>query len=176
MTLESGLDFKNRRHSLASSWEDYDNDGDPDLYVSNDYGHNCLYRNEGGKFSEVAAAAGVVDAGPGMSASWSDYDRDGDMDLYVGNMFSSAGGRIFTQEGFRPWLPEEERGLYRRFVKGNSMFENRGDGTFSEVGAERGVETARWAWSSLFGDLNNDGWDDIVVANGYVTAPDTGDL
>jgi hypothetical protein len=176
VTRESGLDFKNRQHSLAAAWEDYDNDGDPDLYVSNDYGHNCLYQNEGGKFTEVAAAAGVVDAGPGMSASWSDYDRDGDMDLYVGNMFSSAGGRIFTQEKFRPWLAEEEKGLYRRFVKGNSMFENRGDGTFTEVGAERGVEIARWAWSSVFGDLNNDGWDDLVVANGYVTAPGTGDL
>lgn len=175
-TRESGLDFKNRQHSLAAAWEDYDNDGDPDLYVSNDYGHNCLYQNEGGKFTEVAAAAGVVDAGPGMSASWADYDRDGDMDLYVGNMFSSAGGRIFDQAGFRPWLPEEERGLYRRFVKGNSMFENQGDGTFGEVGVARGVETARWAWSSVFGDLNNDGWDDIVVANGYVTAPDSGDL
>ncbi len=175
-TRESGLDFKNRQHSLAAAWEDYDNDGDPDLYVSNDYGHNCLYQNDGGKFTEVAAAVGVVDAGPGMSASWSDYDRDGDMDLYVGNMFSSAGGRIFTQEKFRPWLAEEEKGLYRRFVKGNSMFENRGDGTFTEVGAERGVEIARWAWSSIFGDFNNDGWDDIVVANGYVTAADTGDL
>jgi len=175
-TVESGLDFKNRQHSLAAAWEDYDNDGDPDLYVSNDYGHNCLYQNEDGNFTEVAEAAGVVDAGPGMSASWSDYDRDGDMDLYVGNMFSSAGGRIFTQEKFRPWLAEEEKGLYRRFVKGNSMFENRGDGTFTEVGTGRGVEIARWAWSSVFGDLNNDGWDDIVVANGYVTAPDTGDL
>lgn len=176
VTREVGLDAKNRRHSLAAAWEDYDNDGDQDLYVANDYGHNCLYRNEGGQFVEVASAAGVVDAGPGMSASWADYDRDGDMDLYVGNMFSSAGGRIFTQEKFRPWLAEEEKGLYRRFVKGNSMFENLGDGTFEEVGAVRGVETARWAWSSVFGDLNNDGWEDVVVANGYVTAPDTGDL
>ncbi len=94
VTRSSGLDIDNRRHSLAASWEDYDNDGDPDLYVANNYGQNCLYRNDGGKFVNVAQAAGVVDYGSGMSVSWGDYDHDGWFDLYVGNTFSSAGSRI----------------------------------------------------------------------------------
>ncbi|MFN0126970.1 MAG: FG-GAP repeat domain-containing protein [Verrucomicrobiales bacterium] len=182
VTVRVGLDVANRRHSIAAAWEDYDGDGDMDLYVANDYGKNCLYRNDfdaasgACRFAEVAAASGVEDTGPGMSVSWADYDNDGDADLYVGNMFSSAGGRIFTQPNFRSWLDEESRALYRRFVKGNSMFENLGDGTFREVGEPLGVEPGRWAWSSVFGDLNSDGWEDIVVANGYITTGDTGDL
>ena len=55
MTRQVGLDVNNRRWSFAASWEDYDNDGDPDLYVANDYGRNNLYRNNGGQFVDVAA-------------------------------------------------------------------------------------------------------------------------
>lgn len=176
VTRSTGLDVDNRRHSLAASWEDYDNDGDPDLYVANDYGRNCLYRNDGGKFVNVAASAGVVDFGSGMSASWGDYNRDGMMDLYVSNMFSSAGGRVTGQPGFRPGADETTRRVLRRFAKGNSLFVNQGDGTFREVSHELAVEIARWAWSSIFIDVNNNGWDDIFVANGYITADDTVDL
>ncbi len=176
VTKDVGLDVDNRRHSLAAAWEDYDNDGDPDLYVANDYGQNCLYRNDGGRFVNVARQAGVVDFGSGMSVSWADFNRDGRLDIYVGNMFSSAGNRITRQLGFKPGVNETTRELYRRFAKGNSLFENIGGGTFREVGAEAGVEMGRWAWSSVFADINSDGWDDLLVANGYITTEDTGDL
>jgi len=176
VTQEVGLDADNRRHSLAASWEDYDNDGDLDLYVANDYGRNCLYRNEDGHFTNVASSAGVVDFGSGMSVSWGDYDLDGQIDLYVGNMFSSAGNRITRQDRFQPRSGAETRAVYTRFAKGNSLFRNLGDGTFQEVGAETGVEMGRWAWSSIFADLNNDGLEDLLVANGYITTEDTGDL
>jgi hypothetical protein len=176
VTQSTGLDVDNRRHSLAAAWEDYDNDGDQDLYVANDYGQNCLYRNDDGHFVNVARQAGVVDFGSGMSVSWADYNRDGQMDLYVGNMFSSAGSRITTQPQFRPGVDANTRSILRRFAKGNSLFQNGGQGTFQDVGAAAGVEMARWAWSSLFVDLNNSGWEDIIVANGYITTDDTGDL
>lgn len=175
VTAAVGLGAHNRRHSLAASWEDYDNDGDQDLYVANDYGQNCLYRNDGGQFVEVADESGVIDFGSGMSVSWGDYDRDGWMDLYVGNMFSSAGNRITPQKQFKPGENDSTRATYGRFAKGNSLFRNV-EGRFVERGAEAGVEMARWAWSSLFADLNNDGWQDLVVANGYITTEDTGDL
>ena len=51
-----------------------------------------------------------------------------------------------------------------------------GGGKFREVGSEAAVETGRWAWSSVFWDLNNDGWEDLLVANGFITTQDTGDL
>lgn len=92
-----GLHVANRRFSLAAAWEDYDNDGDQDLYVANDFGRNCLYRNDGGSFVNVAAMAGVEDHASGMSVSWGDCDRDGYMDIYVSNMFSAAGNRVTFQ-------------------------------------------------------------------------------
>jgi len=176
VTKEVGLDADNRRHSLACAWEDYDNDGDQDLYIANDYGQNCLYQNEGGIFENVASEANAVDSASGMSASWGDYNHDGWMDLYVANMFSSAGNRITRQAQFKPGADEETRNLYSRFAKGNTLLQNDGHGKFLDVGEAAGVEMGRWAWSSVFADLNNDSWDDLLVANGYITTEDSGDL
>ena len=61
-------------------------------------------------------------------------------------------------------------------AKGNSLFAGTGKGTFLDVSRAAQVEMGRWAWSSVFVDLNNDGWEDLVVANGYITTEDTGDL
>ncbi|CAN5354102.1 hypothetical protein BH23VER1_BH23VER1_08150 [soil metagenome] len=182
VTVAVGLDQNNRRHSLAAAWEDYDGDGDQDLYVANDYGLNSLYRNDAGtgrgerSFTDVAKASGVLDPGSGMSADWGDYNGDGRMDLYVGNMFSSAGNRITRQELFQPGGKPGLRPILQRFAKGSSLFSNSGDGSFRETGAMAGVELGRWAWSSLFCDLNNDGWEDLFVANGYLSTEDSGDL
>jgi hypothetical protein len=144
--------------------------------VANDFGPNYLYQNRDGSFVNVANTAGVVDIGSGMSVSWGDYNRDGLMDVYVGNMFSSAGMRVTLQPDFRRGEEADIRQIYQRLAKGNSLFANQGDGTFREVGAEAGVELGRWAWTSVFVDLNNDGWEDLLVANGYMTTDDTGDL
>ena len=100
VTREVGLDENNTRFSMAAAWEDFDNDGDQDLYVANDFGRKNLYQNNGGHFTDIAAAAGVEDTGSGMSVSWDDYNRDGLMDLYVGNMWSSAGNRVTYQPKF----------------------------------------------------------------------------
>lgn len=171
-----GLNENNRRHSLAAAWEDFDNDGDQDLYVANDYGQNCLYRNDGDRFQEIARTAGVVDYGSGMSVSWSDFDLDGNIDLYVGNMFSAAGNRIASQAAFRPSQDEGTRQILRRFAKGNTLFRNLGRGQFRDVGRSLSVEMGRWSWSSLFSDLNNDGLEDLFVVNGYVSNEDIDDL
>ena len=175
VTTTVGLDVNNHRHSLAAGWCDVDGDGWQDLYVANDYGPNCLYRNVEGRFEEISATAGVTDFGSGMSVSWADFDRDGVQDLYVGNMFSSAGNRITTQSQFLSHVDSSRRGIYSRFAKGNSLFRNLGENRFSEV-ASPIVEMGRWAWSSQFADINNDAWSDLLVANGYITTPDTGDL
>ena len=189
VTKDVGLEADNRRYSLAAAWEDYDNDGDQDLYIANDFGRNCLYRNEpvsrsaaklgkGGdrQFENVAGQAGVVDYGPGMSVSWGDFNRDGRMDLYIGNMFSSAGSRITRQAQWAGQGRGTTRESFQRFNKGNSLYENVGNGKYREVSHSAAVEVARWAWSSLFADINNDGWEDLLVANGYITGEGTGDL
>ena len=177
VTAAVGLDQNNNRFSFAASWEDYDNDGDSDLYVSNDYGRNNLYRNDGGKFIDVAAKLGVEDMSAGMSASWADFNRDGALDLYISNMFSTAGNRITYQRQFKPGVGDELIAGYRRHARGNSLFEGRLDGgEFRDVSLSAGVTMGRWAWGSRFADINNDGWQDLVVANGFISAPDTGDL
>ena len=176
VTAETGLDVNNSRWSFAAAWADYDADGDQDLYVANDFGRNNLYRNDDGRFVDVAAEAGVEDSASGMSVSWADYDGDGLLDLYVGNMFSAAGNRIVPQDGFKPGTAASVKSDFRRFARGNTLFRNAGDGTFRDVSEAAGVTMGRWAWSSPFVDLDNDGREDLVVANGYLTNEDSGDL
>ena len=175
-TREVGLSVNNERWSLAAAWEDYDNDGDQDLYVVNDFGHNNLYRNEGGRFTEVAGPSGAVDANQGMSVSWADFNHDGWMDVYVSNMFSAAGNRVTLQPDFLPSQPLETRRLYQQLARGNTLLENLGNGVYRDVSLEKGVTMGRWAWASLFADLNNDGWEDLLIANGYLTQDSKDDL
>ena len=162
--------------------EDYDNDGDLDLCVANDFGRNNLYQNTNGPesgspfFKDVAAEAGVEDISSGMSADWADYDNDGWMDLYVGNMFSAAGNRITYQRNFRPGEDATKLSQMRRMARGNSLFRNTGDGKFSDVSVATNVTMGRWSWGSKFADLNNDGWEDLVIGNGFVTNRNPDDL
>ena len=176
VTSQIGLDENNRRFSYAASWEDYDNDGDLDLYVANDFGRNNLYRNDAGKFHDVASQAGVEDIAPGMSVCWGDYDNDGQIDLYVSNMFSAAGNRITRQAAFHATAGDQTKELFRRHARGNSLFKNLGGGTFRDVSSATAVTLGRWAWGSKFADFNNDGWQDLLVANGFITQENSGDL
>ncbi|MGH9665925.1 MAG: FG-GAP repeat domain-containing protein, partial [Bryobacteraceae bacterium] len=102
VTAEVGLNVENNRFSFAAAWCDYDADGWPDLYVADDFGRKHLYKNERGRFRDVAAEAGVDDIGAGMSAAWFDYDDDGRPDLYVSNMWSTAGQRVTHEKDFSP--------------------------------------------------------------------------
>ena len=176
VTERVGLNANNTRFSFAASWEDYDNDGDQDLYVANDYGRNNLYRNDGGRFVDVAPEAGVEDMASGMSVTWGDHNRDGLMDLYVANMFSGAGNRIVFQRRFTDAHDRATASGIQRMARGNTLFTARGDATFADDSVAAAVTMGRWAWASLFADVNNDGWQDLLVANGYVTSEDTGDL
>ncbi|WP_339136818.1 MAG: VCBS repeat-containing protein [Candidatus Electrothrix sp. GW3-4] len=192
VTEETGLNINNTRFSLAASWEDYDNDGDQDLYVANDYGRDNLYRNEmihkvNGKnvyrkgdnrflFTDISAESSVEDSAGSMAVTWGDYDRDGNMDAFISAMWSSAGNRVTFQEGFKYESPEVKARL-QKFAKGNTLLRNHGDGKFHDKSEDAGVTMGRWAWASSFADLNNDGWEDLLVANGFLTGdPKGGDL
>ena len=173
---ETALREGNHRWSYAAAWEDFDNDGDQDLYVANDFGPNNLYRNDDGRFIDVAESANATDASTGMSADWSDYDRDGLMDVYVGNMFSSAGHRVMSQHRFKPGANAEMVARYKHLARGNSLLKNNGDGRFEDVTLQAQVHMGRWAWSSNFVDINNDGWQDLAIANGYYSGENHDDL
>jgi FG-GAP-like repeat len=184
-TKDSGLDMNNRKFSFAAVFEDYDNDGDQDVYVANDFGRKNLYRNDlirdgvraaRPHFVDIATEVGVDDLGAGMSVAWGDYDHDGLMDLYVANMFSSAGNRVASQQQFKAADSSQDRAKFLRHARGNSLFKNLGNGQFKDVSEEAAVTLGRWAWASLFLDINNDSWEDVYVVNGFFTTPDTGDL
>jgi len=170
VTVPSGIDQNNNRYSFAAAWCDYDDSGWPSLYVANDFGRKNLYKNDKGKFHDVAAEAGVEDIGPGMSASWFDYDGDGHPDLYVSNMWSACGRRVVASPAFTP--ARHSPGLaeaYRRHTKGNSLYRNLGNGRFEEMGAKEAVEMGRWAWASDGHDFDNDGYPEIFIACGMLS-------
>ncbi len=178
VSREAGLVPTNNRFSFAAAWGDFDNDGDPDLYVANDFGRNNLYQNNGdGTFSDRSADYGVEDLGAGMSAAWGDYDNDGDLDLYTANMWSSAGLRITGSAQFEDIARQaSERQMFRRQAQGNSLFRNDGPAGFHDVSEEAGVRTGRWAWASDFVDLDGDGLLDLFVQNGFITGERVDDL
>jgi hypothetical protein len=156
------------RNTYQSTWADFDRDGDPDVYLANDFAPNNLLRNDGrGRFEDVTAETATADVGFGMGASWGDYDNDGWQDLYVTNMFSTAGRRITGQMG-------EISERLAPIARGNSLLRNT-DGVFERVsGLEPPrllVERAGWGWGGQFLDVDNDGYLDIYAPNGYYTAP-----
>jgi hypothetical protein len=136
----SGQPFNEMGYKFGAAWGDYDNDGYPDVYLTN-YGPNLLYRNQGdGTFVDVTASAGVASSASlsHSSAVWWDYDLDGDLDLYV-----SA------------W-----RGP-------NIMYENNGDGTFADVTAASGLVDRLATWTSIPIDGNNDSLPDLYVVDDF---------
>jgi hypothetical protein len=155
------------RNTYQSSWSDVDLDGDPDVYLANDFAPNSLLINDGDwQFSDQAEAMGVSDFGFGMGVGWGDFDGDGRFDLYVSNMYSRTGRRITSKiSSMDPRISKAARG--------NSLFRNK-EGGFERVsGLDSGlqVERAGWAWGGQFLDVNNDGLQDLYVPNGYYSAP-----
>lgn len=176
VTSAVGLDQNNARYSFVSVWEDYDDDGDLDLYVVNDFGRNNLYRNDRGRFTDVAGAAGVEDIASGMGAAFGDFDRDGRIDLYVANMFQPAGLRVAMQPRYARARAGPAAMHIARMASGNTLYRNLGTGAFEELGEDFGAKRAGWAWATRFADLDNDGWEDLLVVNGYFSMPDQSDI
>jgi hypothetical protein len=162
---------------LAGAWGDFNDDGFPDLYVGNEFGTNRLYRNDGdGTFTEVAAAAGVLDRGAAMGIAWGDQDNDGDLDLYVANMYANSRWALFHPDFPPPipwylgWVPRARvDAITDELSRGSTLLRNEGDGTFTDVSDAAGVRDAQWGWGAEFLDYDNDGWLDIYALNGFVT-------
>ncbi len=136
--------------TLGIATGDYDNDGDIDLYLANDYGglnpdqsirdgDNVLFRNNGDKtFTNVTAESGTRDGGYAMGVDFGDYDNDGDLDIYLANFWE------------------------------DSLLENQGDGTFRNVAAEKGIVENLNGWGVAWRDYDNDGDLDALNVNGWI--------
>ncbi|HEY6375657.1 MAG TPA: FG-GAP-like repeat-containing protein [Edaphobacter sp.] len=176
-TEEAGLNKDNDRYSFACAWGDSKSNGLPDLCVANDFGRTQLYRNNGdGTFTVVSGESAIEDVGAGMSACWADFNNDGHQDIYIANMWEASGQRVAGQKRFHAAAPENIRKLYQQHARGNALYRNQGDGTFKNIGQRAGVQMGRWSWSSDLWDFDHDGYSDLYVTNGYISAVDRNDL
>lgn len=183
-TAETGLsDGPNQRFGYAAIWTDVNLDGLADIYVANDFGRNNLFLQSRGadgkpRFRDAAQESGLGDGAFGMSASAADINRDGRMDLHLGAMWSSAGNRITEQQQFGGGVTAELRSRFRRLARGNTLFQQTaaGGGKFGDISEAARITVGRWSWASVFGDIDCDGWPDLLVANGYVTGERPDDL
>jgi tetratricopeptide (TPR) repeat protein len=134
---------------------DYDNDGWPDLYVSNFQGENRLYHNNhDNTFTEVAHEAGVLGNGRGFAAYFFDYDNDGWPDIFVTSYFTSVDETVRTYLG----MPHNATSL--------KLYRNLGNGTFKDVTRETGLNKVFMPMGGNFGDFDNDGFLDIYLGTG----------
>jgi len=167
----------NERWGFGVAVGDYDNDGWPDIYVSN-FGKNRLYHNNhDGTFTDVAEKAGVTLGGWSAGATWGDYDHDGLLDLFVPGYvkFDPGNPPIAGQGGLPPGFCQF-RGVNvmcgPRGLPGepDHLFHSNGDGTFSDVSLKAGVSDPRgyYGLASVFMDVDDDGWLDLAVANDSV--------
>ncbi|MDC8002851.1 FG-GAP-like repeat-containing protein [Aureisphaera galaxeae] len=131
------------RNSAGSSWGDIDNDGDFDLFVAN-YGSsgqaNQLYINDNGTFTEDTASAVAVPSTSSFGSSFADVDNDGDLDLFVCNAFLAG-------------------------QNNNFLYINDGNGNFTQDTSSDLANHSGWTFGCAFGDYNNDGWLDALLAN-----------
>jgi hypothetical protein len=167
----------NERWGFGVVVGDYDNDGWPDIYVSN-FGKNRLYHNNhDGTFTDVAEKAGVTLGGWSTGATWGDYDHDGLLDLFVPGYLKfdpdhpPIPGKSGPPPGFCQFRGIDvmcgPRGLPG---EGDHLFHNNGDGTFTDVSVTAGVSDPRgyYGLASVFVDVDDDGWIDLLVANDSV--------
>lgn len=161
--------------ALAMQAFDYDNDGHTDLAVANDFGVNRLYRNRGdGTFVDVTERTRTGDRGSGMNISVSDVDGDGAWDFFLTNidMFSSNVKNVFPTGDTLVDIDESIQHSFQ-YLTGNKLYLNRegDDGHRRFVAQERErfePGDQGWAWNGNFFDYDNDGDEDLYVANGFI--------
>ncbi len=141
---EVSFGLTNQNEVKTVQWVDYDNDGDYDFMATSNVQENYLYQNDGAmNFTDVTAAVGLsLGTHKSFGSSWGDYNNDGWLDVF-----------ICSRDG-------------ESLVNFNELFRNNGDGTFTNVSTSAGIlQNNYFSFCSSFFDYNNDGWQDIYIAN-----------
>ncbi len=149
--------------SMGAVWGDYDNDGDEDLFLYK-WGRPELFRNDDGRgFTRVTDETGLPAWLNANTAVWFDYDRDGHLDLFIGGFYPETLD-LWNLETTR-MMPES----YEYATNGgrNYLLRNRGNGRFEDVTEAVGLTSTRWTLAAAAVDLNDDGYEDLFLANDF---------
>jgi hypothetical protein len=165
ITDKAGVGLQ-ERISVTGSFADYDNDGDPDLYVTTVKMGNVLFQNDGkGKFTDVTAKAGLEYVGHSSGVVFFDYDNDGLLDLFVTNVgvyTTAKRGR----HGYYTGVDQAFGGhLFPERTEASILYRNLGGGRFEDVSKATGLVDTSWSGDAAFTDLNGDGFQDLYVVN-----------
>lgn len=152
--ITTGDIVNNGGSTMSSSWGDYDNDGDLDVYLCNDGADNALFRNDGNfSFTKITGDPVTMTNSHSFSSAWSDIDNDGDLDLFVTNAFAPVIEPLH-----------------------NFLFSNNGNGTFTKIEDGWVATDLAWSYGCAFGDYDNDGFQDLAVATTALGGVDATDL
>jgi hypothetical protein len=170
VTIEAGIYSSHIGYGLGINVSDINNDGWPDIYISNDFHENdYLYINNGnGTFSEKLTEEMEHTSRSSMGNDVADVNNDGLLDVFVLDMLPEdiktrqmSGG----EDDMELFDLKLKYGYHDQFVR-NTLQLNLGGGKFSEIGRLAGVYATDWSWSPLICDLDNDGWKDLFITNG----------
>jgi enediyne biosynthesis protein E4 len=157
--------------TLGARFADLNDDGAPELYLANDFEDtDQLWFNDGrGGFRLADWTVQRQVSNSSMGIDVADANGDGRPDLFVVDMLSNEPRRLKTQMPTHTPLPKRPGDIETQLQQQrNTLFLNRGDGTFGEVGMYAGVQASGWSWSTMFMDVDLDGWQDLLITNGHL--------
>jgi hypothetical protein len=156
---------------LGVAVSDINQDGWPDIYVSNDFNEeDYLYvNNQDGTFTNVIREATGHVSLFSMGSDIADVNNDALPDIFTLDMLPESNERIKLSSGddnYDKYKILINAGFHHQSMR-NMLQLNNGDGTFSEIGQLMGISNTDWSWASLFADFDGDGWKDLFISNGY---------
>jgi enediyne biosynthesis protein E4 len=168
-TQTSGLSAKRGRRVYSSSLIDLDWDGDLDLVTISDFAGLDAFENDGtGKFNDATSKWFDETRGFGMAHSFADFNADGWLDLLMIGMNSPTADRL-ASAGLTRAYDRPDEAMRAAVTFGNRLFFGTKDGKFRQSRAGAQVARTGWSWGSAAGDLDNDGFPDVYIANGHAT-------
>jgi hypothetical protein len=171
VTTRAGINGSELSYGLGLGISDFNEDGWPDFYVSNDYSvPDYLYvNNKNGTFTNILNSSVGHTSQFSMGNDVADINNDGEPDIFTLDMLPEDNHRqklLLTPDNYEKFNVNVRSGFYYQYMR-NMLQLNNGNGTFSEIGQLAGISNTDWSWSALFADYDNDGFKDLYVTNGY---------
>ncbi len=172
VTEKAGITSSSLSYGLGISVADINADGWPDIYIGNDYTMpDYLYINQkNGTFKDEIQTLLDHVSHFSMGNDIADINNDGLLDIFTLDMLPEGNQRqkqLLSPDNFELFQLNVDRGFHFQYMR-NMLHLNTGNGSFQEIGQLSGISNTDWSWSALFADLDNDGWKDLYVTNGYL--------